>query len=451
MKVMLLISLLLTGMLGTGWSQADETAQSSSPTPWRATVNGDTGSLAFSAEAERINLLSAGLAVSSVYDDNAFSTNSNRISNMGYMVAPTISIMEARTRVFWNFAYNPAFGWNQRMSPRSEADHNLDSTFQYRITERLTARVHENFRHSDSSFNEINTNPLLPSGNVLHQPNQSVVTPLTKQLMNVTTVDLIDQVGEGTAIGATGNFTKLNYSNTSADSREQLFNSESWSADGFYSHDISRRQSIGATYTLQKIATFGQIRQHTATQSIVLFYNISPISHLTLSFFAGPDHATVINKFFYAFGPFLVPVSQTRSSWLVDEGMTAAWQGQRTSAQLNFIHHVSDGGGLTGAVHIYSAGAGLRRQLTERWIGEIGVNYGDNNPLSHLYGNAFSSVTGTLGIDRQLGDRFSVAMRYGRAIQRYNNYGGASSYGHSANHNIGSITLAYHFSHPLGR
>jgi hypothetical protein len=442
MRISLLVACVLTLMAGTLWSQADQPQ-------WLATANGDLGNLAFSSEGT-VNVLSAGLALTSGYDDNAFSTSRSHVGNVSYLVAPSISITEARRRVFWALDYNPGFYWNHRLSQRYEASHNLDFNSQFRLTERLTARIRESYLDSSTAFMGIKENNTFPGGNALNQSNQSVITPLAKQIMNVTSLDLIDQIGESTTVGASGNFNKLNFHESGTINTVPLFSNESWSASAFYNHNLTLRHSIGVTYSLQKIATFGQIREHVDTQSIMLFYTFKPTSSTKLSFFAGPNRTTVNDKFNLVFGPFLIPFSETHSSWLVDEGMTFGWQGQRNSAEFNFIHHVTDGGGLTGAVQLYGVTAGFRRQVSAAWIADIGLNYGRNDPLGRAYGNGFSSAMGDIGVERKLGDHLTVGMRYGRGFNRYT-AANVSSYTNSANHNWAWITVAYHLSHPLGR
>jgi hypothetical protein len=451
MKAGLLITFLTTFLVAAAWPQTDQTMQPSSPTPWLATVNGDSGSLAFSSEAERVNLLRAGLALSSGYDDNAFSTATNHVGNVSFMVSPSISITEATTRAFWTFNYNPGFQWNQRLPQSHQASHDLDFNLQFRLTERFTARIHENYLDSSTSFRGISENPLLPGGSVLHQPNQSVITPLAKQVVNVTSLDLIDQIGEGTSIGASGSFNSLNYHETPDVAGAPLFNNQSWSADIFYNHSLSRRHSVGVTYSFQKIATFGPIREHVETQTIMMFYTVNPTPSMKLSFFVGPDRVVANDEFLLVLGPVLIPVSETNSKWLVDEGVTFGWQGQRTSAQFNFIHQVNDGGGLTGAVETHAVTAGFRRQLAAAWTAHVALDYGNNDPIGRAYGSAFSSVVGTIGADRQLGDHLSIGMRYSRGSQKHGAYGSGGSYGNSANHNWVWITVGYHFSRPLGR
>jgi hypothetical protein len=444
----LAITLLFLSIAVQGWTQ-DEASQPSGQSSWHPSLNGDTGSLAFSGEAERVNQLSGGVTLSSTYDDNALSSGTNQIGNIGYGVMPNISITEVRTRALWTFNYNPGFVWNQRMSPQYQASHNLDFNGQYRLTEHLSARIHDNFVDQSSSFNQVTQNPLLPGGNVLSQPNQSVITPLAKQLSNLTNADLQDQMGEATNIGMSGSFNKLSFQEASS-GPIQLYNNESWSGAAFYSHHLSVRHSVGTTYTFQDFLTFGQSRERSQSQSIVLFYTFDPKPGLTFSIFAGPDYSTTNSQFQLALGPFLIPINHTESMWLADEGVNFSWQGQKTSARINFIHHVTDGGGLTGAVQIYSGTVGLRRQISKTLTGDLALNYGDNNPLSHTFGGAFSGYSGSIGVERLIASHVSVAMRYGRAYQRYGEYGVGTT-NSSANHNQAFVTVNYHFSRPLGR
>jgi hypothetical protein len=441
----LAVPFLFLALGARGWSQAD--SSSGGQTPWHPTTNGQSGSLAFASEAERTNQLSGGLTLSSTYDDNALSSPAHPVGNVGYLIMPNLSIVEVRARSMLNLNYDPGFLWNQRLSSRYQAEHNLDFNWQYRLTERVSARIHDGFIDQSTSFNQLNGNPLLPGGNILSQPNQSVLTPLANQRTNVTNVDLADQIGEGTNIGVTGNFNKLDFRDPS-DSPVQLFNNESWSGEAFYSHHLSERNTIGATYTFQKIATFGAILEHSQSQNVLLFYTVNLKPGVTVSVFAGPDRSTTSTEFQLA--PGISPINFVQSMWLVDEGATFSWQGQRNSVRMNLIHHVTDGGGLNGAVQLYSANLVLRRQLSRAWTGDVALNYGDNNPLSHFYGNAFVDLGGTIGLNRTFGEHFTVGMRYGRDLQRYREYGISSTPGFSANHNQAWITVTYHFSRPLG-
>lgn len=447
MRQKLAITLLLLSVALPACSQ--EEASQTSQSAWHPALNGDMGSLAFSDESETVNQLAGGVILSTTYDDNAFSSNTDRVSNLGYGVMPSLSITEERARSLWTLNYNPGFMWNQRMAPQYSASHNLDFNGQYRLTEHVSARIHDNFVRQNSSFNLVNQNPLLPGGNVLSQPNQSVITPLVNQLTNTTNADLEDQIGENTNIGLSGSFNKLDFQEKS-NSPITLYNNESWSGAGFYAHRLSPRHSIGATYTFQDFLTFGQMRERSQSQSIVVFYTFSPKAGVKFSVFAGPDHSVTNSQFELNLGLFTVPINHTESMWLADEGANFSWQGQKTSARIDLIHHVTDGGGLTGAVQIYSGTLGLRRQISKTLTADLALNYGDNNPLSHMFGSAFAGYSGSVGVEKMMGDHISVATRYGRAYQRYGAYG-AGAANSLANHNQAWVTVNYHFLRPLGR
>src|SRR5215470_14741016 len=58
-------------------------SEASPNTPWLPIgINAEVGSLAFSSETGKTNLMSAGLGVSSGYDDNALSNNADKIGNV---------------------------------------------------------------------------------------------------------------------------------------------------------------------------------------------------------------------------------------------------------------------------------------------------------------------------------------------------------------------------------
>ena len=447
-------------LVTAAWAQIADSTQSgtnqpvsgTTMTPWLPTaINGEYGSLQFASEAERSNILSGGLSLATGYDDNALSNNKDRIGNVSYAVMPFIAISESRTRHLWHFNYSPGFTFNQRLAQNYAASHNLDFSWQYRITERFTARVHENFIDETTSFDRLTENPLLPGGNVLHQPNDSVITPLTNRIGNLTNLDLIYQLGEGTTAGASGTFSKQSYKDTAQNTGTQLIDNETGSADAFYSHRFSPRNTLGFTYTFQKFATLGQIREHSTSHSVLVFYTLNLKPNMALSFFGGPDRNVTNDQYTIIFFPFIIPISKTQSRWMVDGGMTFGWQGQRTSMRANFIRHVTDGGGLVGAVTAYSSSGDVRRQLTQRWTGIVGLSYGNNDPLSRAYGNAFWSTSATAGLQRSIGQKVTIGISYARDHQSYRTYGTPLLAPVLADHNRGWVTISYHFDRPLGR
>ena len=408
---------------GSSSDVASGTSTSASPmTPWLPNaVNGETGSLDFLSSGERSNWVSAGISMMSTYDDNALSSSSQKVGNFGYMISPDISLQENRTRTALSFAYSPGFTMNQRLSPRYNAAHNLNLNFQYRLTEHLTARLHDGLLYGTTSFDRASGPDSLVGNNVLHQPNQAIVTPLTNQLTNYTGLDLIDQVGESTMVGASGTFSTLHFLGSPSTPDVTLANSQGWSGDVFYSTRIFARHSIGFTFSHQNLATYGDIGERADSNSLLLFYTFYVKPRLSISFFGGPNHS--VNRM----------SDGKQSQWLLDAGATVGWQGLRTSLQLGAIHHVSDGGGLTGANRTYSVTFGVQRQVTRNLSTNFDLSYSHNSPLGQLGGNSFYAVNGTAGIERTIAQKVSVALMYGRNQQNFNSPVFASNT--LANHN----------------
>jgi hypothetical protein len=380
--------------------------------------------------------MSAGVSVSATYDDNALSTSNQKVGNFGYMINPDISLQENRTRTALNLNYSPGFAMNQRLSPRYNAAQNLNFNFQYRISEHLTARLHDGLLYGTTSFDRASGTDPLVGNNVLYEPNQAIITPLTNQLTNYTGLDLIEQVGDSTMVGMSGTFSTLHFLGSPSTFNTMLADNQSWTGDAFYSTRIVGRHSIGLTFTRQNLATYGNIGERTDSDSLLMFYTLYVKPGVSVSFFGGPNH--IINR-----------MSGTKQSlWSPDAGATLVWQGLRTCLQLSAIHHVSDGGGLAGAVRNYAVNFGAQRQVTRNLTASLDFSYSYNSPLGQLGGNKFYALSATAGIERTIAQKVSVGLMCGRDQQNFNSPVVASDT--LVNHNRAWVTVSYHFTHPLG-
>lgn len=404
-------------------------------TPWLPNaVNGETGSVAL-FEGGAVNFIAAGVSVAGAYDDNAFSRNDGKVGNVGYMVAPNVALHESRPRTDLSLSYSPGLTFNQRTSPHYSAAHNLAFDFQYRLTEHVTTRLREGLVYGATSFNSSTETQFESSGSVLHQSNLAVMTPLASRLTSSSGADLIDQIGEKTIVGVSGDFTRLHFLNGSSTSG--LLDNESWGADGFYSTRVSANSSIGLTYSHQNLETLGSLGEHTNSDSGLIFYTLYPKPRVTLSFFAGPSYVT------NHLGP------SEQSTWLVDGGLTLGWQGARTNIQLSAIHNLSDGGGLTGAVRSYSVSSAIRREFAHQFVGTVDLSYSENSVLAASSGDRFYAIDGTVGIQKTILQRFGVALMYGRDHQTATNTGVLSNV--LSDHNRAWASVSYSFSRSLGR
>lgn len=399
---------------------------------WAVSPNGDTQSLALLSESKP-NVLSGGFSLTGTYDDNALSSPRGGVGNTGMLLSPTISVQQSRSRTFLVFNYFPGFTLNDRLSPRYDVYHDFNSSLQFRLTEHATVRIHDSFLFGTSSFNRfVQEGSSVSDPNILHQSNSTAVIPLTSRLSNLGGADFMYRVAENTTIGVSVNFNNLHFLNSSA--ATQLLDTQSQSADAVYQRTLSEHHAIGLTYTYQYLTTFGAASETTTTQSTLFFDSFSFSPNITLALFAGPDRVSSGTLETY------------RAQWHADGGLTFGWAGQSSSARIGFIHHVTDGGGLTGAVSTYSLVSGARQQLGANWTANAEVIYGHNSPVETVFGPSFSSLTGNVGLQREFGHQVVVAAAYGRDHQ---SFGSRSSFGVS-NHNREWVSISYRFQKPLG-
>jgi len=444
-KRLLLTTLVVTSLAVSAWPQSPNT-------PWLPVgIQGELGPLSFLTEGS-VNMLSGGVALQTAYDDNALLSDDKSLGNSSLLVQPNIAIQETRPRSLWTLNYGLGFTANQKLPERYDYAHNLNFNLQYRVSERLTVRLQDNFVNQTTTFENLNDRASVQGGNVLREPNESIITPLSRRMDNLADLDLIYQLGSGTIASASGSFNTLNFKNT-AGSTAQLYDTQLWNANAGFWQRLLGSHWLGASYAVEEMVIKGPVDERTKINVVQLFYTFAPSSHTSLSFFVGPNHTTINDRFQYVIPPFVIPISITKEHWLVDGGMTFGWRGSRTSVTAKVVRHVSDGGGLTGAVRTHNGDVNLRRQLTAKLVANVGVLYGANNTLSRFYSNnSIRTISGTAGLERSVRDDFSVALYYARDHQNWEQVIGGSGSGYrAADRNRVSFSIFYHFNRPLGR
>jgi hypothetical protein len=401
--------------------------------------------LAFSSEIPRSNFLQASLRFGTAYDDNVLATPSDRLSDVSYMIMPTIHIGQTRERWIWDFGYSPGVTINQRLSDQNQFAHNLDFLFTYRLSPHVTALINENFEKTSSVFSGFLSNSPSPVPGPLQQPNSSVITPLADRTGNTTVANINYQFDASSLVGASGNFYFANYGSPAGTTSPTttLIDTHSWGGNAFYAHRFSNRYWAGVTYNFQRLLFNPGNRTDVSRPQ--LFYSVSNGRRLTFSVWAGPEQTTTVI-------PSTPPVSITPISqvnWHVAGGADLAWQGKRTNYRVSYLRQTSDGGGLAEAVRLEEISGELQRRIAERWTADVGIGYGKNNPLANVGGQTpYNSLIGNAGINCQLTDEFSFGFRYGHDQLTYQYPSSTSA---QSNRNRAWISISYSFSRPLGR
>ena len=122
----------------------------------------------------------------------------------------------------------------------------------------------------------------------------------------------------------------------------------------FYTHRLSGKHYIGATYQFQQLLSYPNGTE-TQTHGAFLFYTLYVNPMLSLALFGGPQH--------FESSGLGIP---TKPGWSPAGGVTLGWQGLRTSGNLSFAHRVTDGGGLQSAVISTSADLSIRQPTDQK-------------------------------------------------------------------------------------
>ena len=195
---------------------------------------------------------------------------------------------------------------------------------------------------------------------------------------------------------------------------------------------------MGATYGLQKLFTHpGQVE--TQTQSTLLFYTLSLPPTLTVALFAGPEHSATNGD-----------IKLERRVWSPALGGSLGWHGGHASMVASYSQRITSGGGLSGAVRSKSTDGSVRWQFTRTLTASLRGLYLVNRVLDSpgSFGDGGHSVSGTVSLERSIGEHLGLQMGYTRLHQSYANVPVISN---TPNRNNVWVSLSYQFDRPMGR
>lgn len=392
---------------------------------------------------EHSNLMTYGIAFSTGYSDNVLgATYGHPVSDINYSIWPSIGMNATTSRLHWDATYAAGFTLYQRTSSRNQADHSAVLGFQYRLSPHVTLSANERFQKSSSIFNQPNWGTTSVSGGI-NSPNNSVIAPLADRINHFATLGITYQYGADDMIGAGGSFGNLEYQNP--DQIQGLSNSSTQSGSGFYTHRLTSRHYIGATYEYQRLMSYpAQGHARTQTDSLFFFYTVYPSQRASLSLFAGPQHSDTMQA--DGVNPQLLPVSSR--DWTPAGGASLTWAGRFLSGALSYSHTVSGGSGLVSAVRLDTAAAGFRAQVSKTVRASVSGFYANNRGIQQMSGISNGhSLSGTVSIERLFAERFLLQAGYTRLHQTY----GIPILAGTPDTNREFLSFSYSLSRPWGR
>ena len=163
-------------------------------------------------------------------------------------------------------------------------------------------------------------------------------------------------------------------------------------ARGFYTHRLSGRHYIGATYRISEIVD--PPRPGRDPNSEYCFSSTRSICRPACRCLFLRDRNT---------RTLTVEPCYRCDKWSPAAGGSLAWHGERTSFVASYARRISDGGGLSGAVLSNRADASVRWQLARTLTAGLGASYSTNSVLdsqlvvrrrrTHLVGSRVSPAS----------------------------------------------------------
>jgi hypothetical protein len=393
------------------------------------------------ASEDRANYLRGGVTFTTAYSDNVLASSGGAaVSDVSYSVWPTIALDETTTRLHATLTYALGFTFYQRVTAFNQADQNLGINLQYRLSPHVTFLVSDGFQKTSNVFNQPDEGLATAVSGSAQAFNNSIVTPLADQLSNNGSVGITYQYSADAMVGASGGFTNIHFPDSSQ--VPGLFDSASRVGSAFYAYRVSPQHYIGALFQYQDLLSYpGGNTNQTQTGAAMFFYTFFPVKTFSLSFFGGPQYYSSGAQFGASSRAPLVAATQ---SWTPAAGASINWQLERSNIAFSYLHSVSGGSGLIGAVELDSASASIRGQVTRNITASVAGSYANNGVLSvsTLGGH---SVSGSAGLQRQFGPHINAQAGYTRVHQTYDFF--------SANPDTNRewVSISYQFARPLGR
>jgi len=426
----------------------DETSSGLPQIPALLGGAGVTG--AFLSEMERSNYLRGGVNVGATYDTNPLLLSGDAVGNGSVSIFPNISIQESTTRTRWTVGYAGGLTVNQRFTNQDEGSHNLNFDSQFRLSPHVNLRVAENFSLTTGFFDAGNGTAIVA---VASGPDPSLISPLSTERSNLTTVEMNYHFALNELVGASGSFYDLHLTNIPTGTPlTELTNSQTATGSAFWLRRIIGDDWGGLTYRFQRI-TFNPGGGETLVHSFLAVDTLNISKRFTLTGFIGPQYLE--NQ---GLSPGGLPVEGTNNSnnWSLAGGAEVGWRNVRNNLSAGFSRIISDGGGVLGTVRLQTVHGDYRRQLTRAWIADVSAAYGKNQSLIVPFATSATSIDLTsagFSLERNVNKSFGLHFGYRHDFQQQFGVPGlapSSLQTLDASRNLVFVTFSYQWLKPLG-
>jgi hypothetical protein len=410
----------------------------------------DMGTAPVTTSAASSNTLQYGATVSTMFDDNALlpETPAKTETNLTSSFQPEVRMDIDRVRWKSSLYYGPSFTYSNKIDIYNSSAQIMGADVQYSFTKRLSLHARNAFALSSNPLETFQASMELPNAGILNSSNPSALGANVRTLTEQLQADLDYMVGPHTLVGVGGTFAILNYDSIASGLAltGNSVGSRVWSGNAFYSHQFTRRYSVGVQYSAQATSSDISTGQFSSlTHAIFGFLNISLSPAVHVSVFAGPQRAELNDNLVEATAPF----SSHLAKLTYAAGSTLQWQGEHNGLTATFVQRLGDAGlSGGGAVSMRNATLQIQHRITKQSSLSLSGNYVSNSqfdPLSLV--PLTDAVSAGLTITKVLTPRLTLSL----SGLRQQFIGGGPVGFSQPNHDVAAVSLSYSFSRPIGR
>jgi hypothetical protein len=401
-----------------------------------APINGDAYPMTAGVE-QRSNFLRVGAVVTTAFNDNVLGDAFRPVKDVAYLIDPVIALDKTTSRFHVTLSYTPGFTVYQQTSALNQVSQYLTLASDYRLTRHFTLSLQDSLQYTSNFLDQ--PDPFITnSGGVSSTPLYAIIAPVAGQIANGTHVEARYQFDRNGMVGATGTFSSLHYLKTTENLG--IYDSQSDEGAVFYNRRLSKRHYAGGMYQHSDTTTFPiGAKSKINSDTFFGFYTYYPRPTWSFSFSGGPQHYVITQNPYPGSG-----------SWSPVLTGSMGWQGRHTAFSASLARIVGGGGGLVGAFQSLYGSVNGRWLFARNWSGSVTGTYFNNKdvtPTNLLSTEGGHSVLGTISVQRQLNQRWSMEFGYSHLIQVYS---GIPVLSREPNTNRGWVSFSYHLTRPLG-
>jgi hypothetical protein len=430
-------------------AQEGGTAAANAPA---ATVNGDGSG----GQAHRSvtgagfvrNFLSLGADLSTRYDDNVRQTNSARVADTGFLVAPHIAFRREGGRVGLALRYQPTLLFYRHQAAYDEQDHDLGFDGRLRATPQLRFRLRTDDVYRNGLLQSLSAPATLPASGPSGGLNQTIYTPFAREFQNDSRADMTYELSRRAEFGVFTTYLLRSFGQP-AQPHVTLLETEGRSAGARYTYRTSPRTTLGIVYVHEELHIGPRTRLGLDAPSASLTFTVAP--NAALNVYGGPVYTRLGDTILVPFAPLVtLAFPNDRNDWRWAAGGGLTFHSGRNVFRAGASHEVSDGGGLLDAVTSDVGQASLERRVAHAWTVEWAAGWERNASLpSALVPGSLAGEYGRIVIRHPVSQTVSAALGYQFQRQRES---GPAPIGANFDRNFLYFTLTYRFKNiPLGR